>query len=309
MTAETSVVVARGTTAPLLRALRPYQWPKNLIVFAALIFSTGEAWHPSDAGSWWPLLWRSCVVFGLWCMASSAVYLFNDVRDRENDRLHPRKSLRPIAAGDVSTGTAVAIAVGLLVVATPIAFALGPIAGGVLAGYVIVMSGYSMGLKSVPLLDVLILCAGVVARAVAGAGAIDVTISPWLYICSSLGAFFFASSKRWAEFRQLGGAAAAEHRPALAHYDARLLEWMVMASAAGTLVSYAIYTVESAHVPGNGAMALTAPFVAFGLLRFLRLIRGPRQGDAPDRILFTDGPILASMAGFVAVALAVLIVR
>lgn len=308
MTAETTVVVAREPMPPLLRALRPYQWPKNLIVFAALIFSTGEAWHPSDASSWWPLLWRSCVVFVLWCMASSAVYLFNDIRDRENDRLHPRKSLRPIAAGDVSPGTAMALAVGLLVVAIPIGFALGPIAGGVLAGYVVVMSAYSMGLKSVPVLDVLILCAGVVARAVSGAGAIDVTISPWLYICSSLGAFFFASSKRWAEFQQLGGAAS-EHRPALAHYDSRLLSWMVMASAAGTLVSYAIYTVESAHVPGNGAMALTAPFVAFALLRFLWLIRGPRQGDAPDRILFTDGPILASMVGFVAVALAVLIVR
>jgi 4-hydroxybenzoate polyprenyltransferase len=308
MTAETQVVIARPAAPALLRAMRPYQWPKNAIVFAALVFSTGEAWHPSDAGSWWPALWRSCALFVLWCMASSAIYLCNDVRDRENDRMHPRKCTRPIAAGEVTPATAISAAIVLLVAAIPLTFALGPIAGGVLAAYVVVMTGYSMGLKSVPILDVLILCGGVVARAVAGAGAIDVTISPWLYICSSLGAFFFASTKRWAEYRQLGGAAAA-HRPSLAHYDAELLGRMVMVSAAGTLISYVIYTIESAHVPGNGAMALTVPFVAFGMLRYLMLIRGVRQGDAPDRILFTDMPIIGSMLCFVAVALGVLIVR
>jgi 4-hydroxybenzoate polyprenyltransferase len=309
VTAETGVIVVRGSVPPLVRALRPHQWPKNLIVFAALIFSTGAAWHPSDPTSWWPLLWRSIVMFGAWCAASSAVYLVNDTRDREHDRRHPRKASRPIAAGDVSTMTALRVATILLVIAIPVGFALGPIAGAVLSGYVVLMLGYSAGLKSVPLVDVLILCAGVVARAVAGAGAIDVTISPWLYICSSLGAFFFASCKRWAEFRQLGGPAAAQHRPALAHYDARLLSWMVGLGAAGTVISYAAYTFLSSHVPSNGAMALTIPFVAFGLFRFLFLIRGPRQAEAPDRILFTDGAILASMACFVAVALGVLVVR
>lgn len=309
MAVETSVVVARGSIHPLLRALRPYQWPKNLIVFAAFIFSTGSAWHPSEAGSWWPLLWRSAVLFCVWCAAASAIYLVNDVRDRDNDQRHPRKSRRPIAAGEVAPQTALAMSAALLVVSIPVAFALEPVAGAILCGYVLLMLGYSMGLKSVPVLDVVILCAGVVARAVAGAGAIDVTISPWLYICSSLGAFFFASSKRWAEFRQLGGAAAAEHRPALAHYDARTLGWMVAASGAGTLTSYSVYTVASTHVPGNGAMALTIPFVTVGLIRFVTLIRGSRKTEAPDRILFTDGVIVASMVGFVAVALGVLIFR
>lgn len=308
MTAEAHVLVMRSSLPAVFRALRPYQWPKNLIVFAALIFSTGAAWQPSEPATWWPLMWRSGAVFVLWCLASSATYLWNDVRDRENDRQHPRKALRPIAAGEVSPATAIALAIILLAIALPLAFAIGPVAGSMLTGYVVVMGLYSLGLKEVAILDIVILCAGVVARAVAGAAAIDVTISPWLYICSSLGAFFFSSAKRWAEYRQLGGAAAA-HRRSLAHYDAELLGQMVTISAAGTLISYVIYTIESSHVPGNGSMALTVPFVAFGLLRFLLLIRGPRQADAPDRILFTDIPILLSMVGFVAVAMAVLIAR
>ncbi|WBL36466.1 hypothetical protein O0235_02545 [Tepidiforma flava] len=145
-----------------------------------------------------------------------------------------------------------------------------------------------------------------VGRAVSGAAAIEVDISPWLYVCSSFAAFFVATTKRWAEFRQLGPEAA-KHRPSLAAYNAEVLELMLGVSAAGALLSYSLYTIESARVPADGSMALTIPFVAFGLFRFLLLMSGPRQAEAPDRVLFTDPQVLLAVAGFTATALAVLV--
>jgi 4-hydroxybenzoate polyprenyltransferase len=285
--------------------MRPYQWPKNVIVFAALAFSAGNAWSAGDAAEWWPLLWRSAVLAALWCLASSAVYLVNDIRDREADSVHPRKRTRPIAAGELKPGTAGAVAVGLLVIALPPAFMLSTVSGAVLTGYAAVMMLYSFGLKRIAILDVLILCVGVVARAVSGATAIDVDISPWLYVCSSFAAFFLGSSKRWAEYRQLGADAVA-HRPALAQYNETILAQLTVISAATALLSYALYTIESENVPRNGAMAITIPFVAFAMFRFLLLLGGPRRADAPDRILFTDGQILVAVTGFTVAAISVL---
>lgn len=300
--------VSRSGVPALVAALRPYQWPKNAIVFAAFVFSSGDAWHPTDSATWWPLFWRTCVLFLLWCMVASAIYLLNDVRDREADRLHPRKSLRPIASGAISPLVALVTATILLVVALPLGLWLDLAAGAVLAGYAAVMVGYSAGLKRVAILDILILCGGVVARAVAGAAVIDVVISPWLYICTAFGAFFFASSKRWAEYRQLGPDAA-RHRPALALYDGEILGQLVSISAGTALVAYALYTIESSRVPTNGSMALTIPFVAFGLFRYLLLVGGPRKTDAPDQIVFTDPQILLAVAGFVITAMIVLVIQ
>ena len=291
---------------PLLVAMRPYQWPKNVIVFAALIFSAGDAWRPGDLDTLWPLLWRSAALFGLWGLVASATYLVNDVRDREADRLHPRKARRPIASGELGVPLAISTAVVMTAVALPLTFLVDTTAAGVLAGYALVMTAYSFGLKRVAILDVIVLTGGVVARAVAGATAIDVEISPWLYVCSSFAALFFATSKRWAEYRQLG-ADAARHRPALAGYSGDILAQMLTITAGGALLSYALYTIESDRVPTDGSMALTLPFVAFGLFRYLLLLNGDRRTDAPDRILFTDPPIVIAVVGFVATALTVLI--
>ena len=286
--------------------MRPYQWPKNVLVFAALVFSAGNSWKPSDADTWWPLLWRTSFLFAFWCLAASATYLFNDVRDREADSVHPRKRLRPIASGLVPVSTAVTMAVALAVIGIFGAFLLDPLAGLVVAGYVGVMVAYSAGLKRVAIVDILILCGGVVARAVAGAVTIDVEISPWLYVCSSFAAFFFASSKRWAEYRQLG-AEALVHRPSLAQYGGELLNQLVTISAAAALLSYAMYTIESDNVPTSGSMALTLPFVAFSMFRYLQLLGGERKTDAPDQIVFTDPQIVLAVIGFAATALTVLL--
>lgn len=298
----------RGPVLALLIAMRPYQWPKNGIVFAALVFSAGEAWHIDEPDTWWPLVWRMAAMFGLWCLVSSAVYLINDIRDRDLDRVHPRKSRRPIASGDIAPRTAAVAAGVLLVIAIPPAFLLDAMAGGVLAGYAAVMIAYSAGLKAVPVLDIIILCTGVVARAVGGATVIDVQISPWLYVCSSFAALFFATSKRWAEYRQFGAEAAA-HRPSLAGYPGDLLNQLLNISAATALVTYALYTIESKNVPEDGRMALTIPFVAFALFRYLYLLNGPRKTDAPDQIMFTDPQIILAVVSFVAVAGGVLLSR
>jgi 4-hydroxybenzoate polyprenyltransferase len=300
---------AEGRTLPLralVVAMRPYQWPKNLLVFAALVFSAGDAWSPDDVDTWWPMLWRTLALFALWCMSASATYLFNDIRDREADRVHPRKRNRPIASGRLPVRTASAVALVLVALALPLALVQDTVAGLILTGYTAGMMLYSLGLKEVAILDVIILVAGVVARAVAGAVVIDVDISPWLYVCTSFGAFFFAVSKRWAEFRQLGEDAAA-HRPALRRYTGPVLDQLLSISAATALLSYALYTIESDAVPSNASMALTIPFVAFALFRYLLLLNGERKGDAPDRILFTDPQILGAVVGFVATAFVVMV--
>jgi 4-hydroxybenzoate polyprenyltransferase len=293
---------------PLLSAMRPYQWPKNGLVFAALAFSAGNAWEPADLDSWWPLLWRTLAIFALWCLVSSATYLINDVQDRDFDRLHPRKKFRPVASGALSVRTARIAAIVLLLASIPPALVLDPTAGAILAGYAAVMAAYSYGLKRAAILDVLILCSGVIGRAISGATVIDVSISPWLYVCTSFGAFFFASSKRWSEYRQLGEGAA-RHRPALALYTHDILEQMLIVSAAGALLSYALYTIESANVPTNGAMAATLPFVGFGLFRYLLLLDGPRKTDAPDQILFTDPQIIVAVAGFLVTAMTIMVLH
>ncbi len=306
MTTDAAVSSRAFVLPPLVEAMRPYQWPKNAIVFAAFIFSAGRSWRAGDADTWWPLLWRSAALFALWCLVSSAIYLVNDIRDRDADRLHPRKQHRAIARGALGVGTARVAALVLLAGAIPAGFALDTTGGTILAGYAVMMLLYSWGLKEIAMLDIIILCGGVVARAVAGAAAIDVEISPWLYVCTSFAAFFFASSKRWAEFRQLGSDAAA-HRPALAQYSGEILGQLLVISAATALLSYALYTIESSNVPSDGSMALTLPFVAFALFRYLLLLNGVRSTDAPDQILFTDPPIVLAVIGFGAVAIGVLL--
>jgi len=288
--------------------MRPYQWPKNGLVFAAFAFSAGSTWKPGDLDSWWPLLWRTAALSALWCLVSSATYLINDSQDRDFDRLHPRKRFRPIASGALSVGTA-RIAAGVLVlVSIPPALALDLTGGAILGSYAVIMATYSYGLKRVAVLDVLILCSGVIGRAISGGTVIAVSISPWLYVCTSFGAFFFASSKRWSEYRVLG-ADAARHRPALALYTHDILEQMLIVGAAGALLSYALYTIESANVPANGAMAATLPFVGFGLFRYLLLLDGPRKTDAPDQILFTDPQLILAVAGFLVAAMTIMVVH
>ena len=291
--------------------MRPRQWTKNLIVFMALLFSINEDWQVSEPSSWGPLLGRTVITFLLFCLISSAEYLVNDVTDIESDRQHPTKRRRPIAAGQLSTQAALRWAVGLAVIALGTAFALSSWitwhVGAALAGYIVLMLGYTFYLKHVVLLDMMAIGAGFVLRAMTGALAIDVPISPWLYVVTALAALFLVIHKRRAELTLLEEGAS-NHRPILEQYSPALLDQMASLVTASTLISYGLYTFTAENLPDNSAMMLTIPFVLYGLLRYLYLVHQKGAGGSPEEILLSDWPLIIDIALWLATAAVVLMV-
>ncbi len=302
--------IAQGAVAHLLyvlRSLRPRQWTKNLIVYMALLFSIDQEWQISDVSSWWPLLGRSTLVFIFFCLVSSADYLVNDVVDREADRKHPQKCRRPIAAGLLSPRAALVWAAALVLLALGGGFALAWHVGAVLAGYVVLMLAYTFYLKHMVLLDMMAIGAGFVLRAMSGAFAIDVPISPWLYVVTALGALFLIIHKRRAEITLLD-ASAGEHRPILEEYSPGLLDQMASLVTASTLVAYGLYTFTAENLPENNAMMLTLPFVLYGLLRYLYLVHQRNEGGSPEEILLSDWPLIIDILLWLTTAATVLVV-
>ena len=291
----------------VLRSLRPRQWIKNLIVYLALLFSIELDWQIADPGSWAPLLGRSSLVFLFFCLASSADYLVNDVADREHDRLHPRKRHRPIAAGLLSPRAALGWAAALALLALGGGFALEWQVGVVLVSYIVLMLAYTFSLKHMVLMDMMAISTGFVLRAMAGALAIDVPISPWLYVVTALGALFLVIHKRRAELTLLE-AGAANHRPILEEYTAPLLDQMASLVTASTLISYGLYTFTAENLPDNNAMMLTIPFVLYGLLRYLYLVHQRNEGGSPEEVLLRDWPLILDILLWLATASTVLVV-
>ena len=292
----------------IVRSLRPRQWTKNLIVFMAFLFSASEDWKLSDPSSWLPLLGCSALAFALFCMVSSADYLINDMADRESDRAHPEKRKRPIAAGLVSPREAVAWAVVLDVIAIATAFYFVDWhVGATICTYVVLMLAYTYGLKHVVLMDMMVIAAGFVLRAMTGALAIDVPISPWLYVVTALGALFLVIHKRRAEITLLE-AGASSHRPILEEYSKDLLDQMASLVTASTLIAYGLYTFTAENLPANNSMMLTIPFVLYGLFRYLYLVHNQRAGGSPEEVLLSDRPLMADIVLWLATAATVLIV-
>lgn len=272
----------------LLRALRPHQWTKNLVVLAGPVFAL-RLLDPEA-------LARTVVVFVLFCLASSAVYLFNDVRDREADRLHPIKRDRPLARGTVAVTTAIAVAAVFATITLTAAWILGPWQLTVLfATYLTMQVAYTLRLKHVPILDALIVATGFVLRAVAGAVAIAVAISTWLLICTIFFALFVSLAKRRHEVAQLAEAAAG-HRASLAGYDLDLLDQLVGIATAASLMSYALYTTDSANAArfGTPLLPLTIPFVIYAFFRLLYLMRTSAELGDPAMALVRDRALQVS---------------
>jgi 4-hydroxybenzoate polyprenyltransferase len=274
------------TTRPSawLAALRPRQWTKNLLVFAAILFA-------GELGDTHKLL-AAAGAFVAYCAASSAAYLVNDVRDAAHDRLHPIKRHRPVASGLVAPQAAVAVAAVLAVAAVALAAVLGPWSVLVLGAFVVLQVAYSMGLKHMVLIDVMTISALFVVRAVAGAVAVKVPISPWLLLCTGLLALFLALAKRRGELVQVG-AERTPGRPVLEGYSLALVDQLVTIVAASTVISYALYTFSAR--PGEWMMA-TIPFVIFGVFRYLLLVHKEDAGEEPEQILLRDRPILVCVA-------------
>lgn len=274
---------------PLLQSLRPKQWIKNLLVFAALLFSL-------NADRTDPLL-RTVWAFVLFCAAASSIYLVNDILDRENDRQHPIKSLRPIASGKVPLAVAWGAATALFLGSIVLGYVLAPAYALTILIYVALQLLYSTRLKHLVILDVMVIAAGFVLRAIAGAVVIDVQISHWLLVCTFLLALFLGFGKRRHEL-SLMEEGAANHRRVLGDYSPYFLDQMIAVVTASTLIVYILYTT-SAEVTarfGTTNLIYTIPFVLYGIFRYLYLIHKKERGGDPTAILYDDKPLIAAIS-------------
>ena len=273
---------------PILRLMRPTHWVKNVFVLAPVVF----AHRLNDPEA----LGRALLAMALFCLASSAVYAFNDVRDRELDRRHPVKRDRPVASGAVSVGAAVALAVALAAVAGGGSLWLEPLLGAIVLGYLAINLLYTVWLKHVVILDVMVISSGFVLRVLGGAVAIDVAISSWLILCTIFLALFLAFSKRRHELAMLAGAAA-EGRRVLSHYSETFLDQMINVVTAGAVLSYALYSVSPETVErfGNRLLLATIPFVLFGIFRYLYLIYQRPTRQSPTEAIVRDLPSVVNV--------------
>lgn len=287
--------LARGKLRASFAAMRPRQWTKNLLVFAGIVFA-------AEIGDWHKWV-TATVCFVAYCAASSAAYLANDVRDVGLDRLHPVKRMRPIARGELSERGALSLALGLAATAIVLSALLGVWSFVLLLAFLGLQAAYSLGLKHLVLLDVATIAALFVVRAAAGAVAVDVRISPWLLVCTALLALFLALSKRRAEI-SLVEAGATPGRPVLDGYSQELVDRLVSVLAIATVLVYAAYTLTA----GNSRwMAVTIPFVAFGIGRYVWLVRGRGAGEEPEEVLLRDVPLLAAIVVWTATCAAILL--
>ena len=284
----------RSTTLSLFVSLRPSQWTKNLIVFAALLFGQ-RGGRPAFVDP--QAIALAIAAFGIFCALSGVVYLINDVADREKDRVHPLKRRRPIAAGTVSPSLAITTAIVLAAGALTGAYILRPAFALVSLAYVGLLALYSGPLKHVVIIDVLTIAIGFVLRAVAGGVAIDVRIDHWLLILTILLALFLALSKRRHELVMLADGATG-HRPILEEYSPYLLDQMIAVVTASTLVTYVISTVsdETVRKYNTDYLGLTLVFPLYGIFRYLYLVHQKEGGGSPSDMLLNDKPLLACVA-------------
>jgi 4-hydroxybenzoate polyprenyltransferase len=282
-------VGGRSLAMHLLLSLRPSQWTKNVFVFAGLVFSG----RLRDASA----VTTAALAFLVFCVLSGVVYLVNDVRDRDADREHPTKARRPIASGAVSPGLALTLAAILTAGGLGVAVAISPGFAAIAAGYVVLLTLYSISLKHIVILDALTLAMGFVLRAWAGAVAIAVPMSHWLLLLMLLLALFLAFSKRRAELVALADGAK-RHRKILAEYSPYLLDQMISVVTASTLLAYALYTIDDETVAkfGGDQLVWTVPFPLYGIFRYLYLVHQREGGGNPSEILVTDRPLLICVA-------------
>lgn len=272
----------------LIESLRPKQWTKNLILFAGLVFSKSLFQVP--------LLLKATGGFALFCLLSGAEYLVNDLLDLEQDRAHPLKSKRPLASGRLPVSWAVGAVVVLMGVGLSSSYLLSREFGWIATTYVVLMLGYTLILKHVVILDVIIVAMGFVLRAVAGAAVIGVSISSWLLVCTTFLALFLGLGKRRHELVLLGENAT-NHRKILGEYSPYLLDQMVSVVTASTVMAYALYTTAAETVEkfGTRNLIFTLPFVLYGIFRYLYLVHKKSLGGSPEQILIKDRPMILNI--------------
>ena len=289
-------IVPITTVSALFRSMRPKQWSKNLVLFAGLIFA--QQLFELDA------VMKTLAAFLLFCLLSSAIYIINDIKDVHRDRVHPLKSKRPIAAGELSLSTATLAATIISGGSILCAFWLDPGFGVITVLYFLLLSAYSYVLKHLVILDVLTVAIGFVLRAIAGAVVLHIQFSSWLLLCTILLALFLGLSKRRHELVLLGENAQT-HRKILEEYSPHLLDQMIGVVTASTLMAYALYTMapETKVKFGTSYMIFTIPFVIYGIFRYLYLVHQKELGGDPTTILVTDLPILINVVLWILVSI------
>ena len=302
---QAALGAARASRSParaLVALVRPRQWIKNSVIFAALVFS-----HTLTDMSH---LVRSLLAFGLFCAISSAVYALNDIMDLESDRAHPTKSRRPLAAGELSVGVAGALGLALALGGLVLAYRLSPPFAALAALYLMSNLLYSAWLKKVVIVDVMILSSGFVIRAIAGGVVIGVEVSAWLILCTVLLSLFLGFTKRRQELALLESRAQ-DTRAILREYSIGFLDQMISIVTAGTLVAYFLYTLapETRAKLGTPYLPLTIPFVLYGIFRYLYLVHQRHMGENPTGALYADPPLLINVVLWVLSAVAILYFR
>jgi decaprenyl-phosphate phosphoribosyltransferase len=286
---------------PLLRLLRPEQWVKNGFVAAPLFF-TPEAVNRANLG-------RVAIAVIMFSLLASAVYVFNDWCDRDADRLHPTKRLRPLASGAVSPAAGLAWAAVSLAAGTVLgALFLPPAALALALAYAAMSALYSARLKHVAILDVLVVATGFVLRIEVGSAAIAITPTVWIVVCTFLLALFLALAKRRDDLVKLAKTTSDSHRPALSGYNLPFVDTAVAVVLAALLVSYLIYTTDAAVIAKfhTDKLYLTAPFVAAGVLRYLQIALVEQRSGSPTDLALTDRFLILSIIGWIVVFAALL---
>lgn len=277
-----------GLLRDIVATMRPKQWIKNLLLFAALLFA-------GKAGEW-AVAREAIEAFVAFCILSSAVYLLNDSLDAEADRQHPSKCNRPIAAGRIPVYEGILLAVTFALMGLVISFLVAFNFFITAVIYLGLTTAYTLVLKRIVIIDVLAVSLGYVLRAVAGAEAIDVEISPWLVICTLLLTLFIALAKRRGELMMLEENAT-NYRKILEEYSPGLLDQMIAVVTASTVVTYCLYTVDdrTLQVVGTGNLVYTVPIVLYGIFRYLYLMHQHKLGGQPDQLLLSDVPLLSAV--------------
>lgn len=273
----------------LVKAMRPRQWVKNGVIFAALVFD--QQMTPDNL----PAILRTAAGFLIFCLLSGIVYIINDIADIEADRQHPDKRNRPIASGRLPVPIARAFAIGAIIVIFPLSILLSPQFAAIALTYLLLNLAYSFKIKHIPLLDVFAIALGFLLRVVAGVVLIEVArFSPWLYVVTTLGSLYLGFGKRRAELAVLADGANA-HRRVLDGYSLPLLDQLITIVSATTIIAYSLYTFSAPNLPENHIMMLTIPFVIYGIFRYLWLIQVKHSGGAPEDVLLSDRPLQVSI--------------
>ena len=275
----------------LLRLMRPHQWVKNAFVFTGLLF--GHAWHDVH------LVTQVMLAFCAFCLLSSAVYIVNDMVDLEQDRQHPVKRLRPLAAGKIQQSAAIILALLLAVVGLSLAYGASPSVLIILIIYALMNIAYSLWLKHVVILDVFIIATGFMLRILVGTLGVGIPPSQWLLLCGLMVTLFLGFSKRRAEINALSDDKTA-HRKVLEHYSPVLLDKMIGITAAGLIMSYSLYTMspETLRIHGTGNLIYTVPFVMYGVFRYIYLLHHQSRGGDPSRDLVRDPHLFIVVAAW-----------